>query len=169
MITIRPVRPDDATALASMFGRCSAETRYRRFHGVVTEMPASYMRRCLDGEQRALVAQPVTGGLVGLASAGPALDAPHVHEAGVLVEDAWQRRGIGRALLAGLFAGARDAGAELVRMELCRAQPSLIAYVIAHAHVVSTCASGCDVTVDVLAAASLTECTSPSPATATAR
>jgi hypothetical protein len=38
---IRRARPCDAVALTAMFGRCSGETRYRRFHGRVTEMPAA--------------------------------------------------------------------------------------------------------------------------------
>jgi GNAT superfamily N-acetyltransferase len=154
-LRVRPVRPDDATALASMFGRCSAQTRYRRFHGFVTEIPAAYLRRCLEpgpGAHRAFVAEVMTGGtprLVGLASAGPVREAPHVHEVGALVEDAWQRQGTGRRLVGALSADARAAGVEVFRMELCRAQPSLLAYVIANAHVLATERSGCDVTVDV--------------------
>src|SRR5262245_2390767 len=108
-IVIRPARPDDAAALAAMFGRCSKQTRYRRFHGFVTEIPAAYLRRCLGDEppaHRTRVAEVVTAGpagpLVGLAGSGPVSGAPGVHEAGVLVEDAWQRRGIGRLLVSGL-------------------------------------------------------------------
>ncbi|MFB9835973.1 GNAT family N-acetyltransferase [Actinoallomurus acaciae] len=147
---IRAVRPEDAAALAAMFGRCSRETRYRRFHGPVTEIPAFYLRHCLDGRHRAFVAGPPgAGGLVGLASAGPVPGDPSVHEVGVLVEDAWQRRGVGGLLLARLFTDAHVAGVERVRLELCRSQPSLVAYVCAHMGVVASSASGCDVTVDV--------------------
>jgi acetyltransferase len=154
-LRVRPVRPDDATALTSMFGRCSKQTRYRRFHGFVTEIPAAYLHRCLErgpGAHRAFVAEVVTGRtprLVGLASAGPVPGASYVHEVGALVEDVWQRQGVGRRLVGALSADAHAAGVEVFRMELCRAQPSLLAHVIANARVLATERSGCDVTVDV--------------------
>ncbi|GAA4511929.1 hypothetical protein GCM10023191_076770 [Actinoallomurus oryzae] len=167
MAVIRAVRTGDAAALAAMFGRCSRETRYRRFHGPVAEIPASYLRRCLDGPHRAFVAEPTGGDIVGLASSGPALDDPCVHEVGVLVEDAWQRRGVGGLLLARLFADAYAAGVERMRFELCRSQPSLIAYVYARADVVASSASGCDLTVDVaVPVPPLSRRRSPAPARA---
>jgi GNAT superfamily N-acetyltransferase len=147
-----------------MLGRCSVRSRCLRFHGGVTELPAAYLRRCLHGEppaQEARVAEWVpgdtTGGepgsrvphLVGLASAGAVFEASRIHEVCALVEDGWQRRGIGRRLVSELFAHARGNGAELIRLELCRSQPGLLAYVLAHASVVSTRSAGCDVSVDV--------------------
>jgi GNAT superfamily N-acetyltransferase len=155
---VRTARPGDAGAIDEMFGRCSPRTRYRRFHAPVAAIPAAYLRRCLDGgpdAQRALVAEPRPGRpgesspISGLASAGPVPGAPRVREAGVLVEDAWQRQGVGRALFAELLAGAGRDGVELIRLELCRAQPSLAAYVFAHLRVVAAESAGCDVTVDV--------------------
>jgi GNAT superfamily N-acetyltransferase len=141
-----------------MFGRCSEQTRYQRFHGVVNEMPAAYLRRCLGREppgQRAFVGELVTGAgpgavpcLVGLASAGPVPGASNVREVGVLVEDDRQRQGIGRLLFAVLLADAHVAGVGLIRLELCRARPSLLAYVLANMDIRATRDSGCDVTVD---------------------
>jgi GNAT superfamily N-acetyltransferase len=154
-VTIRPARPGDAVALAEMFGRCSGETRYHRFHGVVHELPPAYLRRCLEpgpDAHAAFVAEQATGGacrLVGLASAGPVGGAFGVREAGVLVEDARQRQGIGRRLLAALSADARASGADLLRLQMCRSQPSLLMYVFAHARVAAVTRDGCDVTIDV--------------------
>jgi GNAT superfamily N-acetyltransferase len=147
-----------------MLGRCSMRSRYLRVHGVITELPAAYLRWCLHGEppaQEARVAEWVTGEttggeqgprvphLVGLASAGAVFEAPRIHEACALVEDRWQRRGIGRMLVNELFAHARGNGARLIRLELCRSQPGLLAYVLAHASVVSTRSAGCDVSLDI--------------------
>ena len=147
-----------------MLGRCSTRSRCLRFHGGVTEWPAAYLRRCLHGEppaQEARVAEWVTdetkGGepgprvphLVGLASAGAVFEAPRIHELCALVEDRWQRRGIGRMLVNELFADARGNGAGLIRLELCRSQPGLLAYVPEHGSVVSTRSAGCDVSVDI--------------------
>lgn len=89
-VDVRPIRPDDLPALRSMFRRCSPETRYRRFHGCVTEPPAAYLRRCLgDGPDAhaAFVAEAGAGRLVGPASAGPVPGAPGIRELGALVED----------------------------------------------------------------------------------
>lgn len=170
-VAVRPIRPADLPALRSMFGRCSPDTRYRRFHGFVPELPAAYVRRCLgDDAHAAFVAEAVTGGdvrLVGLASAGPVTGEPGVRELGALVEDRWQRQGVGRLLVAAVCDDARAAGAEVIRLELCRSQPSLLAYVAGHAEVVASRHDGCDVTVDVALGALLT--TAPRPAAETAR
>jgi GNAT superfamily N-acetyltransferase len=140
---IRTVHPDDADALARMMARCSEKTRYQRFHGVVTEIPPAYLRRCLSGEHLALV---VADGdeIVALASMGPVFEEPDVSELAVIVEDRWQSRGVGRALVAALIA---KAGKGVVRMELCRT--SLLAYVTATLPVVASEQHGCDVTIDV--------------------
>jgi GNAT superfamily N-acetyltransferase len=149
-ILVRPVRPDDAAALARMLARCSPRTRYERFHGVVESIPAEYLRRCVAGDrQEARVAELVTGELAGLASTGPVPGEPGVRELGVLVEDRWQRKGIGRLLAADLFAHAASTGVRLVRLELCRLRPDLLDYVVTHLPVASRLTDGCDVTVDV--------------------
>ena len=140
---IRALQPDDADALARMVSRCSPRTRYQRFHGVVTEIPPAYLRRCLSGEHTALVAEE-DGELVGLASVGPVFEEPDVPEVAVIVEDGWQGRGVGRTLVAALV---EKAGVAVVRMELCRT--SLLAYVTATFPVVASRGHGCDVTVDV--------------------
>jgi GNAT superfamily N-acetyltransferase len=147
-ILVRRARPADAAALGHMLDRCSPRTRYERFHGVVEAIPPGYLRRCLHGDgQEARVAESVTGELVGLASTGPV--APEVCELGILVEDRWQGKGIGRLLAADLTAHAAAAGATLLRLELCRAHPWLLDYVVANLPVAARLTDGCDVTVDV--------------------
>lgn len=171
-VGVRPIRPGDLPALRSMFGRCSPETRHRRFHGCVTELPAAYLRRCLGGgpeAHAAFVAEAVIDGavrLVGLAGAGPVPGAPGVRELGALVEDRWQRQGVGRLLTAAVCEDARAAGVEVLRLELCRSQPSLVAYVVAHAEVVAARHDGCDLTVDVALDSLLTSRASPAAETA---
>jgi GNAT superfamily N-acetyltransferase len=158
---IRVLRGDDAGALAAMMTRCSTRTRYLRFHGVVTEIPPAYLRRCLGGEHMALVAETSTNtgadssadtgrdistgtDIIGLASIGPVFEEPDVAEVAVIVEDRWQGQGIGRALVAALVA---KAGVAVVRMELCRT--SLLTYVTGALPVVASSQHGCDVTIDV--------------------
>lgn len=140
---IRTLQPDDGEALARMMARCSEKTRYERFHGVVTDIPPAYLRSCLTGEHLALVAEEATE-IVALASIGPVFEEPDVSEVAVIVEDRWQSRGVGRALVAALVA---KAGKSVVRMELCRT--SLLTYVTDTLPVVASEQHGCDVTVDV--------------------
>jgi GNAT superfamily N-acetyltransferase len=138
---IRALRPDDTDALARMVSRCSPRTRYLRFHGVVTEIPPAYLRRCLSGEHLALVAEEGSE-LVGLVSIGP--PEPDVPEVAAIVEDAWQGQGVGRALLAALVA---KAGVAVVRMEVCRTP--LLTYLTETFPVVASQQHGCDVTIDI--------------------
>lgn len=140
---IRTVQAEDAAALTRMMTRCSPKTRYERFHGVVTEIPPAYLRRCLTGEHTALVVEEHAE-IVALASIGPAVEPPDVPEVAVIVEDGWQGRGVGRALMAALFA---KAGVTVVRMELCRA--SLLRYVTSTLPVLASEQHGCDVTLEV--------------------
>jgi ribosomal protein S18 acetylase RimI-like enzyme len=157
-VLVRAARPDDADALAAMWQRCTSDTRYQRFHGVVAELPSTYLRHCLFGHDGhiARVAELVTRGyagdqpqLVGLASAGPVTDTPHIYELGVLVEDSWQRRGIGGALARELFAAVYANGIGAIRMDISRSQPNLISHLLATAPVLRTSGYGTDVSLDV--------------------
>jgi GNAT superfamily N-acetyltransferase len=106
----------DRAALEAMFLRCTAHTVYQRFHGPVKALPATYLTEALAGvpEHLALVAvasSPDGGGpeararVVGLASCR-VTEPGAAAELGLLVEDAWQGRGIGRDLLRRLVAYA---------------------------------------------------------------
>jgi GNAT superfamily N-acetyltransferase len=97
-VHIRAGCPDDRRKLTEMFGRCSARTRYRRFHGFLESFPEPYFTEALQGrpDHLALVAETPTG-IVALASCAGG-------ELGILVEDAYQRQGIGVRLLETLMA-----------------------------------------------------------------
>jgi GNAT superfamily N-acetyltransferase len=116
-ITIRAAGERDRAALAQMFARCTVQTRYRRFHGHVKVLPARYLDEALSGSPAhvALVAVvavassgPADGPIVALASCR--VVAQGVADLGVLVEDGWQRLGIGNALLREIAAHASRAG-----------------------------------------------------------
>ncbi len=147
---VRRASPDDVDAVARMVARCSPRTRYRRFHGVVEAVSPAYLRRYLLGAaHEARVAELVSGRIVGVAGIGSPPGEPDVRELGVLAEDDWQRRGIGRALVSDLFAHAYATRVRLVRLEVCTQQPGLLDHVLAHLPVASARREGCDVTVDV--------------------
>jgi ribosomal protein S18 acetylase RimI-like enzyme len=76
-----------------------------RFHAPVRDIPASYLKTVLSDPSTSLVATPGRAGAVAaLASLIPGGGGSA--ELGVLVENAWQRHGIGRHLVAHLIAAA---------------------------------------------------------------
>ena len=109
-----------------MFGRCSLQTRYRRFHVPVRVIPARYLAEALAGrpDHYALVASAPSGEVVALASA--CTTAPGTVEVGILVEDASQGRGLGRELLRRLVEHARRRGVRVLTAVILREQPWIL-------------------------------------------
>lgn len=111
-VAIRLARPEDAEAVAEMHSRCSVETRYQRYFAPVSEWREDQLRRIAGGHRGAtLVAQDDAGHIVGLGNVFP--DRPgdtETAEIAVIVEDAWQGRGLGGRLLTKLVDLARRQG-----------------------------------------------------------
>jgi GNAT superfamily N-acetyltransferase len=104
---LRPPSRGDLASISDMWESCSLATRIGRFHAPVRDIPASYLDGVLSDPSTSLVAVHGSGGAVaGLASLIPGSGGSA--ELGVLVEDAWQRRGIGRQLVAQLIASAHQ-------------------------------------------------------------
>lgn len=113
---IRATTADDTSAVADMHTRCGEETLYRRYHAPMTGVIHRRMARRLVAPVggRALVAE-VGPRLVGHAMVVPTdEETPETWELGVIVEDAWQRRGIGTALVRHGARLARACGADEV-------------------------------------------------------
>lgn len=97
-LVVRPLRRDDGPRLRRMYERCSPDTIYRRFMTPVPRFTDAMIRALVDvdGRNRDAVAGVVGDEIVGVA---------RFHRTGqceaefaVEVEDAWQRRGLGRIL-----------------------------------------------------------------------
>ncbi|MDD9371652.1 MAG: GNAT family N-acetyltransferase [Acidimicrobiales bacterium] len=103
---VRPAESDDLPALQALFDRCSPETRYRRFHGGAATAHRRELERVSRpaSDHRSWVAVDADGAVHGTATLarGPGGQA----DVAFLVEDAWFRRGIGRALFAAMAATA---------------------------------------------------------------
>ncbi|WP_262853024.1 GNAT family N-acetyltransferase [Mumia quercus] len=113
---IRATTADDTSAVADMHTRCGEETLYRRYHAPMTGVIHRRMARRLVAPVggSALVAE-VGARLVGHAMVVPTdEETPGTWELGVIVEDAWQRKGIGTALVRRGARLARACGAEEV-------------------------------------------------------
>ncbi|MEE4544666.1 GNAT family N-acetyltransferase [Streptomyces sp. V4-01] len=137
-----PVGPDDRPVLDALFADCSAQTVRLRFFGAPRTLPPEYAAELLAGRpdvHDALVAYPrphdgryaTTGphpvGPVGLASlATDPGSYPLTAELGVLVSDAWQRRGAGAAMTAALLDRARARGVERVAACVLPARAALL-------------------------------------------
>lgn len=102
-VDVRPAEVEDADAVRRMHERCGAATRHRRYLSGTSGPSPAQIARLLDPRRgQAFVAEVgetviALGNLVGEGS---------VAEIALLVEDAWQRRGIGTALLRRLVAQA---------------------------------------------------------------
>src|SRR6266702_2607635 len=124
---IRPAGPADLAALSDFFAGLSVESRYLRFFAPVT--PTCGLLHLLSGEPANVDAiVPVqAGAIVGHAMAPDRTDPeePENHEVrcgaratdvGVVVADAWQRRGVGAALMRALVARAQARGVASLAM-----------------------------------------------------
>jgi GNAT superfamily N-acetyltransferase len=120
-LVIRPAHPSDAVPLVAMHERCSLDSRIARWHAPVRHIPGSYLAEVTGGvaHHAAMVAGRAARpyDVIGLASA--CLVSPDAWELGMLVEDAYQRQGVGRALLRALVDEVvRRGGRELLAVSL---------------------------------------------------
>jgi GNAT superfamily N-acetyltransferase len=110
-ITLRRARPEDRTAALAMHERCSPATLALRYHGPVADAD-HYLGHLLSPRfGQSLAVETASGRLVGL---GHLLWDGDENEVALLVEDDWQRRGIGAALLRKLVEMAVGAGRDSV-------------------------------------------------------
>ncbi len=97
-VRLRAAGPADAPVVAALHARCSPTTRRGRFLSPTPRLAPGELEDLLRGD--GVLAVTVDGGsAVGLASLDPAAGPPGSAAFGVLVEDTWQGRGVGTALL----------------------------------------------------------------------
>jgi GNAT superfamily N-acetyltransferase len=111
---LRPIKPDDREALVAFVARLSDDSRMRRFLRAVdhlTQDELTYFTQVDHDDHEAVVAVDVgSGELRGVARFVRFTDEREVAEAAVVVEDSWQGRGLGSALLGELTRRARARG-----------------------------------------------------------
>jgi RimJ/RimL family protein N-acetyltransferase len=131
-VTVRLVGPDDAQTLQNYFRRLSARSRYNRFLGGMSELPASqldhFVRAGEDDRFSVIVAITVDGRetMVGEARYGFE-SATGNFEFGISIDDRWQGQGIGRALLGNLECRAAALGAHKMFGDTLRSNEVMIA------------------------------------------
>jgi N-acetylglutamate synthase-like GNAT family acetyltransferase len=106
-LTVRRADADDRPAALAMHRRCSTTTLRRRYHGPVANADR-YLAHLLDPRHgQTLAVETADGRIVALAHLMWDDDSA---ELAVLVEDGWQRRGLGLDLLRRMAALAAEAG-----------------------------------------------------------
>jgi N-acetylglutamate synthase-like GNAT family acetyltransferase len=108
---VRNAVPADRQAVAAMLGRCDSQTLFHRFLHPIRSTPAWYVDQVVSaGPRRLTLVAEAAGVVIGIGELHQ--DADDVAEIGMLVEDRWQRRGVGTRLLACLVE-------EAVRRHVC--------------------------------------------------
>lgn len=97
-VWVRLARPSDAEAVAALHRRCSDRTRYLRYLSLADRRKAQ-LRGLVGGQRGSALVATKGDQVVGLANLAPANDTDaRSAELAVLVEDTYQRNGLGSAL-----------------------------------------------------------------------
>jgi len=111
-VAVRPIRADDESRLVEFHDRLSQTTAYQRFFATVRRLPTDWAHFLANVDYRrrlALVAECRPGELIAVARYEPT-DRPDTAEVAFVVQDAWQNRGLGTALLGRLLGAAQARG-----------------------------------------------------------
>ncbi|GAA3796690.1 GNAT family N-acetyltransferase [Streptomyces phyllanthi] len=115
-VTTRLAGVEDWLLIDGFHRRCSPEALLHRW-GRGTVRQRDWMRLCLSAVSF-LTELPADGEAVALTSIGPVSDAPDVVDIGIQVSDAWQRQGLGTALVCQGARLARSSGARLLTAQV---------------------------------------------------
>jgi len=111
-LSIRVATLHDDEGLRGMFSRSSAETIHRRFHTPFPQVPEWMLSLLLDADRtdKEFFVAVANGEIVGHAMY--AMLGGGEAEMAIVVEDGWQSKGVGKALLRELAAAAGRRGVE---------------------------------------------------------
>ena len=116
-LIVRPVHAGDAERVRRLFERLSPESIYRRFFTLFPAPPANVVRHltALDHSDHEALAVLDGQEIVALASWDRLAPAAAEAEIAVLVEDGWQHKGLGRALVRMLSGEATRRGITVLK------------------------------------------------------
>jgi acetyltransferase len=128
VVSIRPLRLQDAGAFRAFVERLSPESRYERFQYVVKEVSPALLRLLVEADPRTHVA------LVALHQGEVVGEARYVRdgddaEFALAVADGWRRRGVGKRLLQALIASARRDGLKRLDGEVLAWNQAMLSFV----------------------------------------
>ena len=140
-VRLRPIRPDDEDHLMALYGRLSAESARQRFFTSMKWLPRAWARYFanVDYHDRvAVVAEREEAGqirLIGVArydSSGT----PGSAEIALVVEDAWQGRGLGLILLNEILQTAEERGIHEFRADVLADNRRMLQLLARHTDIV---------------------------------
>ena len=110
-VLVRAIGPGDAPRLQRLFDHLSARSRYQRFFQPMAQLPPSMLARFtrIDPGRELALAAASGDEIVAVGRYAPA-SGERSAEFALVVADAWQGQGLGRALLERLCNAAREAG-----------------------------------------------------------
>lgn len=100
-VVLRKGVPGDAEAVSALHQRCSMTTLFHRYHTGLRTVPRRWLHRLLMPPRGVSLLAVCGRDVVGFGQLIPAADGGAA-EVSLLIEDSWQRQGIGTALLARL-------------------------------------------------------------------
>jgi acetyltransferase len=110
-VAVRPIRPDDAERETRFVRGLSEQSRFQRFMHAVTDLSPGMLERFLHPDyDRELALVALQGNSFVAVARYAGTPEPGVAEFALVVDDAWQRKGLGRALLRMLVDEAARAG-----------------------------------------------------------
>ena len=131
LVTVRFVEPRDGEALQNYFRALTTRSRYNRFLGAASELPASLLEQFIhigELDRFSVVATMRLDGheiIVGEARYAFDPDTASI-EYGLSIDDRWQGHGIGKALLKNLECRAASFGAERLFGDTLRSNEAMI-------------------------------------------
>jgi GNAT superfamily N-acetyltransferase len=107
-LVLRQGAPGDADAVFALHDRCSKATLFQRYHTGMRTVPRRWLHRLLVPPRGVSLLAVCGRDVVGLGQLIPAATGESA-EVSLLVEDSWQRKGVGTALMArlGVLASVR--------------------------------------------------------------
>ena len=132
VVTVRFVEPRDAEALQNYFRSLTTRSRYNRFLGAASELPQSLLEDFIhigEADRFSVIATMLVDGresIVGEARYAFDSDTASI-EFGLSIDDRWQGRGIGKALLKNLECRAASFGAARIFGDTLRSNDAMIA------------------------------------------
>ncbi|ONI89512.1 GNAT family N-acetyltransferase [Saccharothrix sp. ALI-22-I] len=108
-VVLRPGRAGDEDAVAELHSRCSMGTLFNRYHSGMRTVPRRWLHRLLSPPRGTTVLAQCADRVIAMGQLIPT-STPDSAEVSLLVEDGWQGRGVGTALLAALAVAARAGG-----------------------------------------------------------
>ena len=130
--TVRFVEPRDAEALQAYFRGLSVRSRYNRFFGAMSELPAAQLDHFIhpgEDDRFSVIALMQVDGIETIVGEARYAFNPDTSsfEFGLSVDDRFQGQGLGQALLSNLECRAAAFGAETIFGETLRSNEAMMA------------------------------------------